>query len=207
MSAITWSLSDERSGNFDGWGVVRGRLFKLGDRDMSELKNIEIELPEQSNEEIFTNWFVAEFGSPKVVFISKFGNAEYLRIRAAWNAQQETILSLKAQLNNMERCYIEKKKQLNDLQVHIESTCLDDELAKVLEQTAGVNTHKPKAIKQRVYVSFDVEAEDKHYNKALVGKFEGYGAVDYREDGYVFGCLEDGRPFSCPEQYVREVEK
>lgn len=206
MSAITWGLIHERSNIFNGWSVVGVGFFELGGLVM-DLKDIILEIPEPSNEEVFTKWFVSEFGSPKVIFISKFGNAEYLRIRAAWNVQQEKILSLKAQLNNMESCYIEKKKQLNDVRAYIESTC-SDELVSEIDRIVGVNTHHPEAITQRIYVSFDIKNivhKEGNNHTEIVGKFEGYGAVDHREDGYVFGCLEDGRPFSCPEQYVREV--
>jgi hypothetical protein len=37
-----------------------------------------------------------------------------------WNARQDEIDELKAQLNNMEACYIEKKKELEGLQKRID---------------------------------------------------------------------------------------
>ncbi|QGA11031.1 hypothetical protein GFH30_06340 [Acinetobacter wanghuae] len=103
MSAITWSLNDERSDIFDGWGVVRGRLFELGDCDMSIEKVYEVIKGYQCSELLMVL-------NPAL---------------AVWNHQQKEIDSLKAQLNNMERCYIEKKKQLNDVRAYIESTCPD----------------------------------------------------------------------------------
>lgn len=45
-----------------------------------------------------------------------------------WNARQGEIDDLKAQLNNMEACYIEKKKQVEDQQKRIddvEAECKD----------------------------------------------------------------------------------
>ena len=38
-----------------------------------------------------------------------------------WNARQGEIDQLKAQLNNMEACYIEKKKQVEELQGRIDA--------------------------------------------------------------------------------------
>ena len=42
------------------------------------------------------------------------GSEEYCA-EQAWNHQQAIIDNLKAQLNNMEACYIEKKKQVEEL--------------------------------------------------------------------------------------------
>ncbi|MEG2266833.1 hypothetical protein [Acinetobacter sp. P8-3-8] len=48
-----------------------------------------------------------------------------------WNHQQAIIDNLKAQLNNMEACYIEKKKELEDQQKRIDEVLeyLDGESA------------------------------------------------------------------------------
>ena len=42
-----------------------------------------------------------------------------------WNARQGEIDQLKAQLNNMEACYIEKKKQVEELQGRIDEALED----------------------------------------------------------------------------------
>ena len=66
--------------------------------------------------------------SPKILF-QKFkdidgtlfyGIKEVEDQAEAWNHQQAIIDDLKAQLNNMEACYIEKKKQAEDQQKRID---------------------------------------------------------------------------------------
>lgn len=112
MSAITWSLSDERSGNFDGWGVVRGRLFKLGDRDMSKL-NADQGL---INSILSKEW--NELYAEELVLVMNYAKelqAQNERLKAEAVASATEIDSLKAQLNNMERCYIDVKKERDDL--------------------------------------------------------------------------------------------
>lgn len=79
------------------------------------MNNIKLELPKPTNEEEFTHWFALQMGVSKVLFTSHFGIDQYNRIRAAWNAQQNKVLGLQSQLNNMERCYIEMKKERDEL--------------------------------------------------------------------------------------------
>ena len=59
------------------------------------------------------------FGKRYVTF-SDF-EKEFELWQACWNHQQAIIDNLKAQLNNMEACYIEKKKQVEDALSRIES--------------------------------------------------------------------------------------
>ena len=44
----------------------------------------------------------------------KLSPVQIVGARKAWQEQQAIIDNLKAQLNNMETCYIEKKKELED---------------------------------------------------------------------------------------------
>lgn len=64
------------------------------------------------------------FGKRYVTF-SDF-EKEFELWQACWSHQQTIIDNLKAQLNNMEACYIEKKKQVEELQGRI-----DDGLEKI----------------------------------------------------------------------------
>ena len=59
------------------------------------------------------------FGKRYVTF-SDF-EKEFELWQACWNHQQAIIDNLKAQLNNMEACYIEKKKQVEDQQKRIDA--------------------------------------------------------------------------------------
>lgn len=56
----------------------------------------------------FEKWFRSLNANGKTVYF--LGN-EHKVSEMAWNHQQAVIDNLKAQLNNMEACYIEKKKQ------------------------------------------------------------------------------------------------
>ena len=56
----------------------------------------------------------------------KLSPVQIVGARKAWQEQQTIIDNLKAQLNNMEACYIEKKKQVEDRQKRI-----DDGLEKI----------------------------------------------------------------------------
>ena len=60
----------------------------------------------------FEKWFRGLNANGKTVYF--LGN-EHKVSEMAWNHQQAIIDSLKAQLNNMEACYIEKKKELEEL--------------------------------------------------------------------------------------------
>ena len=71
--------------------------------------------------------------SPKILF-QKFkdidgtlfyGIKEVEDQAEAWNHQQAIIDNLKTQLNNMEACYIEKKKQVEELQGRIDEALED----------------------------------------------------------------------------------
>ena len=59
----------------------------------------------------FEKWFRSLNANGKTVYF--LGN-EHKVPEMAWNHQQAIIDDLKAQLNNMEACYIEKKKELED---------------------------------------------------------------------------------------------
>lgn len=57
----------------------------------------------------FEKWFRSLNANGKTVY---FLGDEHKVSEMAWNHQQAIIDNLKAQLNNMEVCYIEKKKQV-----------------------------------------------------------------------------------------------
>lgn len=59
----------------------------------------------------FEKWFRSLNANGKTVYF--LGN-EHKVSEMAWNHQQAIIDDLKAQLNNMEACYIEKKKEAED---------------------------------------------------------------------------------------------
>lgn len=65
----------------------------------------------------FEKWFRSLNANGKTVYF--LGN-EHKVSEMAWNHQQAVIDNLKAQLNNMEACYIEKKKEVEDQQKRIE---------------------------------------------------------------------------------------
>ncbi|WP_151837071.1 hypothetical protein [Acinetobacter johnsonii] len=80
--------------------------------------------------------------SPKILF-QKFkdidgtlfyGIKEVEDQAEAWNHQQAIIDNLKAQLNNMEACYIEKKKQVEELRGQIDEALQE---VKGLERFTG----------------------------------------------------------------------
>ncbi len=50
----------------------------------------------------------------------------------------------------------------------------------------------------RVHVEFVGESATEFSGK----KIEGTGTVDRFDDGYVYGQLDNGQPFMCPEQFV-----
>ena len=71
----------------------------------------------------FDEWM----GKKCSVIQSAYGE-EYIAAQEAWDFQQAKIDNLKAQLNNMEACYIEKKKQVEAVsQVHAELEALKAE--------------------------------------------------------------------------------
>ncbi|WP_257225458.1 hypothetical protein [Acinetobacter sp. YH12072] len=66
----------------------------------------------------FEKWFRSLNANGKTVYF--LGN-EHKVSEMAWNHQQAIIDDLKAQLNNMEACYIGKKKQVEDQQKRIDA--------------------------------------------------------------------------------------
>ena len=70
----------------------------------------------------------------------KLSPVQIVGARKAWQEQQAIIDNLKAQLNNMEACYIEKKKEVEDA-LHI----LDELYRKGLFA-------KPKAVSEAINV-------------------------------------------------------
>ena len=67
----------------------------------------------------FEKWFRGLNANGKTVYF--LGN-EHKVSEMAWNHQQAIIDQLKAQLNNMETCYIEKKKECEELQGQIDAS-------------------------------------------------------------------------------------
>jgi molybdopterin converting factor small subunit len=70
----------------------------------------------------FEKWFRSLNANGKTVYF--LGN-EHKVSEMAWNHQQAIIDQLKAQLNNMKACYIEKKKQVDELQNRINEALED----------------------------------------------------------------------------------
>ena len=67
----------------------------------------------------FEKWFRSLNANGKTVYF--LGN-EHKVSEMAWNHQQAIIDNLKAQLNNIEACYIEKKKECEELQGQIDAS-------------------------------------------------------------------------------------
>lgn len=79
----------------------------------------------------YENWFSVRFPNIQAT-IDQSNDQESKLLKLAckevWQHQQAEIDNLKAQLNNMEACYIEKKKQVEDQQKRIddvEAECKD----------------------------------------------------------------------------------
>ena len=70
----------------------------------------------------FEKWFRSLNANGKTVYF--LGN-EHKVSEMAWNHQQTIIDNLKTQLNNMEACYIGKKKQVEDQQKRINEVLED----------------------------------------------------------------------------------
>lgn len=79
----------------------------------------------------FEKWFRSLNANGKTVYF--LGN-EHKVSEMAWNHQQAIIDNLKAQLNNMEACYIEVKKELEDQQKRIDEVLQE---VKGLERFTG----------------------------------------------------------------------
>ena len=79
----------------------------------------------------FEKWFRNLNANGKTVYF--LGN-EHKVSEIAWNHQQAIINNLKAQLNNMEACYIEKKKEVEDQQKRIDEVLQE---VKGLERFTG----------------------------------------------------------------------
>lgn len=73
----------------------------------------------------FEKWFRNLNANGKTVYF--LGN-EHQVSEMAWSHQQTIIDNLKTQLNNMEACYIEKKKELEELQGRLNkhSECIEN---------------------------------------------------------------------------------
>ncbi|HAA07667.1 MAG TPA: hypothetical protein DCD99_11320 [Acinetobacter schindleri] len=61
----------------------------------------------------FRKWFKGEYPGGHT--------SGYYFAHKAWQYRQQEIDQLKAQLNNMEACYIEKKKEKNELQKRVDA--------------------------------------------------------------------------------------
>lgn len=70
-------------------------------------------------------------------------------------------------------------------------------LAQTNEQSAAETTQFKKGT--RVHVDFIGDSRTEFSGKHIKGD----AFVDRHEDGYVFGQLEQGTPFMCPEQFVQ----
>lgn len=93
----------------------------------------------------------AFFHNGKLYIPSRQGRSVPLAIGLQWDAwqEQQTIIdNLKAQLNNMEACYIEKKKQVEELQGRIDEALedleyptapWDETIASVVKVLRGAN--------------------------------------------------------------------
>lgn len=61
----------------------------------------------------FEEWFAKEHGGMTAHSFAKiFSIREPKKLLSLWELKQKEVDSLKAQLNNMEACYIEKKKEV-----------------------------------------------------------------------------------------------
>lgn len=74
----------------------------------------------------FRKWFKGEYPGGHT--------SGYYFAHKAWQYRQQEIDQLKAQLNNMETCYIEKKKELEDQQKRIDEVLQE---VKGLERFTG----------------------------------------------------------------------
>jgi len=71
----------------------------------------------------FEEWFAKEHGGMTAHSFAKiFSIREPKKLLSLWELKQKEVDSLKAQLNNMETCYIEKKKQVEELQGRIDAS-------------------------------------------------------------------------------------
>lgn len=76
-------------------------------------------------------------------------------------------------------------------------------LAHIREQPAPVFNKG-----DRVYVKFAIdkfETIDGNSYRVNDGFFEGDGVIDRAEDDYLYGCLDDGRPFMCKSSDVTRL--
>ena len=98
--------------------------------------------------------------------------------------------NLKAQLNNMEACYIGKKK-------------INDEQSAIIQGHFAARQDMPMKKGDRVKVDFISESRTIYSGK----RFTGYGVLDRVEDGRVYGRLDDGTPFMCLCADVEVIER
>ena len=100
--------------------VVDGeRIYYEKLKDFGATKDHEVRFIDRIQKQRTT----AFFHNGKLYIPSRQGRSVPLAIGLQWDAwqeQQAIIDNLKAQLNNMEQCYIEKKKQVEDQQKRID---------------------------------------------------------------------------------------
>ena len=135
----------------------------------------------------FEKWFRSLNANGKTVYF--LGN-EHKVSEMAWNHQQAIIDDLKAQLNNMEACYIGKKK-------------INDEQSAIIQGHFAARQDMPMKKGDRVKVDFISESRTIYSGK----RFTGYGVLDRVEDGRVYGRLDDGTPFMCLCADVEVIER
>lgn len=72
-------------------------------------------------------------------------------------------------------------------------------IQKHLQETEQTETNSKQFTRgARVYVDFISDSRTEFSGKQI----KGFARVDRHENGYVYGQLEQGTPFMCPEKYV-----
>ena len=100
--------------------VDGGRIYYEKLKDFGATKDHEVRFINRIQKHRVT----AFFHNGKLYIPSRQGRSVPLAIGLQWDAwmeQQAIINNLKAQLNNMEACYIEKKKEVEDQQKRIDA--------------------------------------------------------------------------------------
>ena len=86
----------------------------------------------------------------------KLSPVQIVGARKAWQEQQAIIDNLKAQLNNMEACYIEKKKERDELQNRLKAVYA---LSRMRAAVIGSWKREELSIKVRKAISHLVKKE------------------------------------------------
>ena len=86
----------------------------------------------------------------------KLSPVQIVGARKAWKEQQAIIDNLKAQLNNMEACYIEKKKERDELQNRLKAVYA---LSRMRAAVIGSWKREELSIKVRKAISHLVKKE------------------------------------------------